>query len=62
MHLGWTAGAGIEQPLTGNALARIEYPYDDYGNENYLVSGFYVYKAKVDLNAHTMRVGLSYRF
>ena len=61
-HVGWTVGAGIEHALTGNMLARVEYLYDDYGSKDYMINGLYSYKANVDLTAHTIRVGLFYRF
>lgn len=62
VHLGWTIGAGIEHALTKNLLMRLEYLYDDYGHEDYAITGPYTYKAKVDLDASTVRVGLSWHF
>ncbi|NLC71795.1 MAG: outer membrane beta-barrel protein [Desulfuromonadaceae bacterium] len=62
VHLGYTLGAGIEHALTKSLWVRLEYLFDDYGQKNFTVRGPYAYKAKVDMEASTVRVGLSYRF
>ena len=60
-HVGWTVGAGVEWALLDNWSAKVEYLYLDLGNESYLggpaAGGF-----NVDLDAHTVKVGLNYRF
>ena len=60
-HVGWTAGAGVEWALLDNWSAKVEYLYLDLGNEAYFggvgAGGF-----DVDLTAHTVKVGLNYRF
>lgn len=61
-HVGWTVGAGIEHAFTKNLRARVEYLYDDYGDKDYAITGFYTYRANVDLTASIIRVGLSYQF
>ncbi|NLV25330.1 MAG: outer membrane beta-barrel protein [Deltaproteobacteria bacterium] len=62
VHLGYSLGAGIEHALTKNLWVRFEYLFDDYGRKDYSVSGPYTYKTKVDLEASTLRAGISYRF
>ena len=60
-HVGWTVGAGVEWALLDNWSAKVEYLYLDLGNTTYLggpaAGGF-----NVDLTAHTVKVGLNYRF
>lgn len=63
-HVGWTIGAGIEQKITEHLTARFEYLYDDYGSERYTVAtpfGF-SYRANVELETHSARIGLAYSF
>ncbi|MFN3348112.1 outer membrane protein [Pseudorhodoplanes sp.] len=60
-HVGWTVGAGMEWALMDNWSAKVEYLYIDLGNENYFggpaAGGF-----DADVTAHTVKVGLNYRF
>ena len=59
---GWTIGAGLAYAITPQFIARVEYLYADYGHETYSTppvgGGF----TSVDLQTHTVRAGLSYRF
>jgi outer membrane immunogenic protein len=64
-HVGWTVGAGIEQKITEHLTARVEYLYDNYGNESYAIEDWWwgdTYPADVDLEIHTARIGLAYLF
>ncbi|MGD9537185.1 MAG: outer membrane protein [Alphaproteobacteria bacterium] len=67
-HLGWTVGGGVEHAVTDSLTLRLEYLYDDYGEEGYTIAlppglfSFPSYSAEVDLTAHTLRAALSYRF
>ncbi|BCJ90132.1 membrane protein [Terrihabitans soli] len=54
-RLGWTAGAGVEAALTDNISVKGEYLYVDLGDEE--LGG-----SDVDINAHTVRGGINYRF
>ncbi len=60
-HVGWTAGAGIEWALLDNWSAKVEYLYLDLGNQDYFGGptggGF-----DADVTAHTVKLGLNYRF
>lgn len=60
-HVGWTAGAGFEWALLDNWSAKVEYLYLDLGNQDYFggpaAGGF-----DADVTAHTVKVGLNYRF
>jgi len=59
LHVGWTAGAGIEAALTQNITARAEYLYVDTSEETYRVNG---QSAKADLDGSLVRFGLGYKF
>lgn len=65
-HVGWTVGAGIEQKITEHLTARVEYLYDNYGNESYSIKNAWwwggTYPADIDLEIHTARLGLAYSF
>lgn len=62
---GWTVGAGVEYALAQNWTSRIEYRYTDYGRVTdnpsaAVVPGGFGYRNDVDF--HTLRVGVSYKF
>lgn len=52
---GWTVGAGVEKAFTSNVFGRAEYRFTDYGDEN--IAG-----ANVDLDQHTIMVGVGVKF
>ena len=60
-HIGYAVGGGVEWALVDNWTAKVEYLYLDLGSENYFggpaAGGF-----DSDLTAHTVKVGLNYRF
>ncbi len=60
-HVGWTVGAGVEWALLDNWSAKVEYLYLDLGSSDYFggagAGGF-----DADVTAHTVKVGLNYRF
>ena len=60
-HVGYAVGGGVEWALAPNWSAKIEYLYLDLGSEQYFGGvgngGF-----DADLQAHTVKVGLNYRF
>jgi outer membrane immunogenic protein len=60
-HVGWTIGAGIERALTDNITARIEYRYTDLGDQDYTLAPAAA-NANYDLDTHSVRVGVSYKF
>jgi outer membrane immunogenic protein len=61
---GWTMGAGVEMKISENLHARIQYRYTDYGDDTKRIwsSATGYIDANVQYNAHTLTVGLSYRF
>jgi outer membrane immunogenic protein len=61
-HVGWTIGAGIEWALADNWSAKVEYLYIDLGNENYFPNTFNGQGFDANLDIHTVKVGLNYRF
>jgi outer membrane immunogenic protein len=54
--VGWTVGAGIEHAITDNWVASLEYRYNDFGSKSFPQG------VKVDLDQHTVRAGISYKF
>jgi high affinity Mn2+ porin len=60
-HLGWTVGAGIEAPLTGNWTAKLEYNYIDLGAKTTLLQGTVRPDLTVDPHIHVVKAGLNYR-
>ena len=57
--VGWTAGLGVEHAFTDNLLARAEYRYYDFGSEEF---GDDDVSGDLDLDMHTVSVGLAYKF
>ena len=62
--VGWMVGAGIEWALTESLSVKGEYAYFDFGDirtsGEASETGFYT--QKIDLDVHTVKVGLNYRF
>lgn len=59
-HIGWALGAGAEAAVTDNVTVRGEYLYVNLQDEDYtnvLGAG-----NKAGLDAHTVKVGLNYKF
>ena len=54
-HVGWTAGAGLEWAIAGNWTAKVEYLYLGLGSKSYK-------GVDIDLDGHTARLGVNYRF
>lgn len=52
---GWTIGGGVDYAVTDRMFTRIEYRYNDFGDGD--VGG-----TNVDLNQHTVNVGLAVKF
>jgi len=65
-HIGWAAGAGGEYSLTDNLSIKAEWLYVDLGEEKYALNGAGNSPARetfhADLDFHTIRVGVNYRF
>jgi len=62
-HTGWTAGVGVEYPITPNLALGAEYLYIDMGKEEVTMNiGGYPMTDKGDLNLNTIRLGVKYRF
>ena len=57
---GWTAGAGVEWAFNSNWSVKAEYQYIDFGKDTYeFPAGF---DPIVDLDFHTVRLGVNFRF
>jgi outer membrane immunogenic protein len=60
MHVGYAVGGGLEWAFAPQWSAKVEYLYLGLGSQTYfgnIAGGF-----DADLNAHTVKVGLNYRF
>lgn len=57
-HAGWTVGAGMEAAITNNVIARLEYRYTDYGENEYDTSP----KTNVDFNSSQVMAGIGFKF
>lgn len=61
--LGYTVGGGIEHALAPNLSVKLEYQYLDFGKEKFAgTDGINDYVSKVDVDMHTVRAGLNYKF
>ena len=69
-HIGYALGAGAEMQLSPSWSVKAEYLYVDLGKENYALKGTtkpggsvpYVETYATDIDFHSFRVGLNYRF
>jgi outer membrane immunogenic protein len=61
-HVGWTVGGGVEWALVDNWTAKVEYLYVKLNNENYFANGLGGLGFDADVDVHTVKVGLNYRF
>jgi len=69
-HVGYTVGGGFEYALDNNWSLKAEYLYIDLGSEDYSLKGTtspggsipYVETFGSDIELHTVRAGLNYRF
>lgn len=62
--LGYTVGGGIEHALSQNLSLKLEYQYLDFGKETFAgtdINGD-SYASKVDVDMHTVRAGVNYKF
>ena len=59
-YAGFSVGAGVEFAFTKNLLGRLQYIYDDFGNQNFsaLDGGTY----NVAVRSQTVRAALSWKF
>jgi outer membrane immunogenic protein len=57
---GWTLGAGIEYAFTNNLTTRLEYRYTNFDGGNNVFNN--VSLGSNDIEFHTVRAGLSYKF
>jgi outer membrane immunogenic protein len=57
-HIGWTAGAGAEAFVTQSVIGRVEYRYNDFGEETYSLTA----PTEVGLKSHEIRFGVGLKF
>lgn len=57
--VGWTVGGGVEGLVTENITARVEYLYQDFGDESFTLGGT---SYNTDLSNNIVRFGMSYKF
>jgi len=56
-HTGWTVGAGLEWPITGNWTGKFEYDYVDLGKQTFTTP----VALGVDPKTHLFKIGMNYR-
>lgn len=60
---GYRIGAGLEQQISGNAYAKVEYRYSNYGNARFeYANGGNTNNFSVDTDRHQVAVGVGLRF
>ncbi|GAA2866226.1 outer membrane immunogenic protein [Aminobacter niigataensis] len=59
-RVGYTIGGGVELALSEKWTTKLEYQYFDFGTVG--LTDIQGDKAEVDIDAHTIKVGLNYRF
>ncbi len=57
--LGWTLGVGGEAAVTNNVTARLEYVYQDFGDQDFNLNGTGV---SSDFSSSQVRFGVGYKF
>lgn len=55
-HVGYVLGAGLDYAVTDNLIGKVEYQFQDLGKKTYEEG------VEASLKAHTVRVGLAYKF
>lgn len=60
MHVGWTAGLGVEVGVTQNISASLEYRYTDLGSEDYDFAPSFDTEASTEF--HTIGAAVKWRF
>ena len=58
-HLGWAGGVGLEYAFAPNWSTKLEYLYLDLGSKTYTAGGF---TGPINVKAHTLKLGVNYRF
>jgi outer membrane immunogenic protein len=64
-QVGWSVGGGLEVAVTPALRFRVEYLYDDYGDQSGAIAnaaGDFAYKVHADLTGQTLRAGLAWQF
>lgn len=61
-HVGWTAGAGVEFPVSGKWTGKVEYNYIDLGSATLVLNNGIAQILTVDPKIHIFKLGLNYRF
>ena len=57
--LGWTLGAGVESAVSKNVTVRLDYAYENFGQEKFNLGGT---TYKTDLDNNVVRAGIAYKF
>jgi high affinity Mn2+ porin len=61
MHVGWTAGAGVEVALDRHWSAKLEYNYIDLGTQTFSLDTGVLSSIAVDPKLHVVKLGLNYK-
>jgi outer membrane immunogenic protein len=59
-YTGFNVGGGVEYAFTSNWIGRVEYIYDDFGNETYAPGAFDA--RRVSFTENTVRAAIEYKF
>ena len=62
VHSGWTIGGGLEWAFAEAWTAKIEYLYMSFASENYFPGTLGAPGLGVDMDMHTVKLGLNYMF
>ncbi len=61
-HGGWTAGAGVEFPIAGKWIGKVEYNYLDLAPTTFVLGVAAQPVLTVDPRVHILKLGLAYRY
>jgi outer membrane immunogenic protein len=59
VHVGWTAGAGVEFAVADNVSLDLQYRYTDFGTQTYDLGGV---DTDFGLSSHAVTAGVNFRF
>lgn len=63
-RVGWTIGGGVEHAITDQWVARLDYRFSDFGDDNFSFTSTAgtPHSFEVESQTHEVKVGVAYRF